>query len=156
MKYIWSHTMKRLLIALTLSALALTAACETVPYEERVKAFEDSIAARFVGKSVDELILAFGPPQSSYKLSDGRDVLQYESDRTFTTGGGSYTSYQTATRTRQVRDNDGTVRNVEERQTIPVQNVEPIRTVNQLCTRRFVVSHDKRVETFRWEGNSCF
>jgi hypothetical protein len=156
MKYVWSYTMKRLLTALAFSALALTAACETVPYEERVKAFEDSIAARFVGKSVDELILAFGPPQSSYKLSDGRDVLQYESDRTFTSGGGSYTSYQTATRTRQVRDKDGTVRNVEERQTIPVQNVEPIRTINQLCTRRFVVSQDKRVETFRWEGNSCF
>jgi hypothetical protein len=156
MKYVWSHTMKRLLTALTFSALALTAACETVPYEERVKAFEDSIAARFVGKSVDELILAFGPPQSSYKLSDGRDVLQYESDRTFTTGGGSYTSYQTATRTRQVRDKDGTVRNVEERETIPVQNVDPIRTINQLCTRRFVVAADKRVETFRWEGNSCF
>ena len=87
--------MKRLLTALTLSALALTAACETVPYDERVKAYEDSVALRFVGKSVDELILAFGPPNSSYKLSDGRDVLQYEVDRTYTTGGGSYTSYQT-------------------------------------------------------------
>lgn len=148
--------MKRLLTALALAALSFTAACETVPYEERVRAFEDSVAMRFVGKSVDELILALGPPNSSYKLSDGRDVLQYEIDRTYTTGGGSYTSYQTATRTRQVRDNDGTVRNVEERQTIPVQNVEPIRTINQACTRRFVVSQDKRVETFRWEGNSCF
>jgi hypothetical protein len=148
--------MKRLLTALTLATLALTAACETVPYEERVKAYEDSVAMRFVGKSVDELILAFGPPNSSYKLSDGRDVLQYEVDRTFTTGGGSYTSYQTETRTRRVRDNDGTVRNVEERYTVPVQNVEPIRTVNQECVRRFVVSQDKRVETFRWQGNSCF
>jgi hypothetical protein len=148
--------MKRIFSLLALSALALTAACETIPYEERVKAFEDSVTARFVGRSVDELILAFGPPSSSYKLSDGRDVLQYEVDRTFTTGGGSYTSYQTATRTRQVRDNDGTVRNVEERQSIPVQNIEPIRTINQVCTRRFVISTDKRVEDFRWQGNSCF
>jgi hypothetical protein len=148
--------MKRILTALTLCGLALTSACETVPYEERVKAFEDGIAMRFVGKSVDELILAFGPPDSSYKLSDGRDVLQYELNQTYTTGGGSYTSYQTATRTRQVRDKDGTVRNVEERETIPVQNVEPLRTINQACTRRFVVTPDKKVETFRWEGNSCF
>jgi hypothetical protein len=148
--------MKRLLIALTLSALTFTAACETIPYEERVKAYEDSVSMRFIGKSVDELILAFGPPNSSYKLSDGRDVLQYEVDRTYTTGGGSYTSYQTATRTRQVRDNDGTIKNVEERQSIPVQTVEPIRTINQACTRRFVVAADKRVEAFRWEGNSCF
>ncbi len=148
--------MKRLLIAMSLTALALTAACETVPYEERVKAFEDSVNLRFVGKSVDELILALGPPNSSYKLSDGRDVLQYEIDRTFTTGGGSYTSFETATRTRQVRDNDGTVRNVEERQTIPVQNVSPIQTINQVCARRFVVTPDKRVSEFRWQGNSCF
>lgn len=148
--------MKRLLLAFALSVLTLTGGCETVPYEDRVKAFEDSVTARFVGRSVDELILAFGPPNSSYKLSDGRDVLQYEIDRTYTTGGGSYTSYQTATRTRQVRDNDGTVRNVEERQSVPVQNIEPIRTYNQFCTRRFVVTQDKRVEAFRWQGNSCF
>jgi hypothetical protein len=148
--------MKRVLTALALSALTVTAACETVPYEDRVKAFEDSVTARFVGKSVDELILSFGPPNSSYKLSDGRDVLQYESDRTHTTGGGSYTSYETATRTRQVRDQDGTVRNVEERQSIPVQNVEPIRTYNLVCTRRFVISQSKQVESFRWQGNACF
>lgn len=148
--------MKRLLLAFALSVSTLTGACETVPYEDRVKAFEDSVTARFVGKSVDELILAYGPPNSSYKLSDGRDVLQYEIDRTYTTGGGSYTSYQTATRTRQVRDNDGAVRNVEERQSVPVQNIEPIRTYNQVCTRRFVVTQDKRVEAFRWQGNSCF
>jgi hypothetical protein len=148
--------MKRLLTAVAISVLTLTAACETVPYEDRVKAFEDSVTARFVGKSVDELILAFGPPNSSYKLSDGRDVLQYEIDRTFTSGGGSYTSYQTATRTRQVRDSDGTVRNVEESHSVPVQNYEPIRTYNQVCTRRFVVTQDKRIEAFRWQGNSCF
>jgi hypothetical protein len=148
--------MNRFWIALALSALSITTACETIPYEERVKAFEDSVTIRFVGKSVDELILAFGPPNSSYKLSDGRDVLQYEIDRTYTTGGGSYTSYQTATRTRQVRDKDGNVREVEERETIPVQNVEPIRTINQACVRRFVVTPDKRVEAFRWEGNACF
>lgn len=148
--------MKRLLTILAFSILALTAACETVPYEERVKAFEDGVTARFVGRSVDELILAFGPPNSSYKLSDGRDVLQYESDRTFTSGGGSYTSYNTVTRTRRIRESDGTVRNVEEQQTVPVQNVEPIRTYNQVCIRRFVITPDKRVETFRWQGNSCF
>jgi hypothetical protein len=148
--------MKRLLTILTFSALALTAACETVPYGERVKAFEDGVTARFVGRSVDELILAFGPPNSSYKLSDGREVLQYESDRTFTAGGGSYTSYNTVTRTRRIRESDGTVRNVEEQQTVPVQNVEPIRTYNQVCTRRFVVTPEKRVEAFRWQGNSCF
>lgn len=148
--------MKRILIALALSGAFVTSACETVPYEDRVKAFEDSINARFVGRSSDELILAFGPPQSSYKLSDGRDVIQYSSDRTFTTGGGSYTSYETITRNRQVRDKDGTVRTVQEQQSIPVTNTSSIQTINQVCTRRFVVSRDKRVESFSWQGNACF
>jgi hypothetical protein len=141
---------------LTLIAMGMLGACETIPYEERVKAFEYRVAERFVGKSVDEVILSLGPPNSSYKLSDGRDVLQYELDRTYTTGGSSYTSYQTITRTRQIRDNDGSVRNIEERQSVPVQNIEPIRTINQSCTRRFVITQDKRVEAFRWDGNACF
>jgi hypothetical protein len=148
--------MKRVLFALALAGTALLAACETVPYEDRVKAFEDSINARFIGRSSDDLILAFGPPHSSYKLSDGRDVLQYSTDRTITSGGGSYTSYQTITRDRRVRDPDGTVRVVQERQTVPVTNSSPIETINQVCTQRFVVSRDKRVESFNWQGNACF
>jgi hypothetical protein len=149
-------TMKQIFTALTLCALVVTAGCETVPYEERVKAFEDSITARFVGKSSDELILAFGPPHSSYKLSDGRDVLQYSSDRTLTTGGGSYTSYETVNRYRTVREADGTQKRVEERVSVPVTNTSPIQTVTQVCTRRFVVSRERVVESFAWQGNACF
>jgi hypothetical protein len=148
--------MKRILIVLAMSVLTVSAACETVPYEERVKAFEDSVNMRFVGRSVDELILAFGPPNSTYKLSDGRDVIQYESDRTYTSGGGSYTSFQTINRDRRIRDKDGTVRVIEDRQTVPIQNTSPIQTVNQVCVRRFVIAPDKRVSEFRWQGNACF
>lgn len=148
--------MKRLILSLGLSALAFVSACETVPYAERVALFEQSVNARFVGRSVDELILALGPPQSSFKLSDGRDVLQYEVDRTITTGGGSYTSFQTVNRDRRVREADGSVRVIQDRQTIPVQNNQPITTFNQVCKRRFVVGVDKKVERFSWEGNACF
>jgi hypothetical protein len=134
----------------------LTAACETIPYEERVKAFEDSVNLRFVGRSVDDLVIALGPPQSAYKLSDGREVVQYNVDRTYTTGGGSYTSYETISRWRNVRQPDGSERRVEERVSVPVTNASPIQTYNQICTRRFVVGADKRVESFNWQGNSCF
>jgi hypothetical protein len=148
--------MKKFWMATALLGLTLTAACETVPYEERVKAFEDSVNMRFVGRSVDDLIIAIGPPQSSYKLSDGREVLQYVVDRTYTTGGGTYTSYETVSRYRTVRQPDGTNRRVEERTSVPVTNATPIQTYNQVCTRRFVVGQDKRVESFNWQGNSCF
>eukprot|EP01031_Cornospumella_fuschlensis_P009084 gene9084-11158_t len=86
--------MKPMKIMLACGLLAFAAACETVPFEERAKAYEDQMAQRFVGKSADELVLAFGPPQSSYKLTDGRDVLQYEQKRTSTQGGASYTSFR--------------------------------------------------------------
>jgi hypothetical protein len=147
---------KRFVLTAVLASLTLTAACETIPYAERVRLFEESVNARFVGKSVDELVLALGPPQSSFKLSDGRDVLQYEVDRMITTGGGSYTSYETVNRDRRVRDPDGTVRVIQDRQTIPVQNNQPIQTFNQLCKRRFVVDQNKQVVQFNWEGNACF
>jgi hypothetical protein len=148
--------MKKIVVLLALAGLGLVSACETVPYEERVKAFEDSINARFVGRSSDDLVIALGPPQSSYKLSDGRDVLQYSTDRTFTTGGGSYTSFETVSRYRTVREDDGTQRRIEERVSVPVTNTSPIQTINQLCTRRFVVGLDKMVQSFVWQGNACF
>jgi hypothetical protein len=48
------------------------------------------------------------------------------------------------------------VRTVQDRETVPVQNVEPVRTINQVCQRRFVVGADKMVQDFRWQGNACF
>jgi hypothetical protein len=102
------------------------------------------------------LVLTLGPPSSTFKLSDGRDVFQYDMQRTTTSGGESYTSYQTVTRERRVRDANGTVRVIEEQETVPVTNVSPIRTFHASCTRRFVVGANRQIESFRWEGNSCF
>ena len=148
--------MKPMKIMLACGLLALTAACETIPFEERAKAYEDQMAQRFVGKSADELVLAFGPPQSSYKLTDGRDVLQYEQKRTNTQGGESYTSFREVTRFRTETDAAGNVRTVQYNESVPVTNSSPVYTVNQNCIRRFVVANDKKVESFRWEGNACF
>jgi len=138
------------------TALLTLGACETVPYAERVAAYEASVNAQFVGKSADELVLALGPPMSSFKLSDGRDVFQYARDNTYTTGGGSYTSYESYTRRREVIRPDGTVQVIKDRESVPVQRVEPLRTVSEVCVRRFVMSKDGIVESFRWEGNDCF
>jgi hypothetical protein len=83
-------------------------------------------------------------------------VLQYTNNLTFQSGGGSYTRYETVTRTRQVRDASGVTREVAESQQIPVQQIDPIQTTVRTCTRRFVVTSDKRVADFKWEGNACF
>lgn len=144
-----------LLASIAISIFALSG-CETIPYPERVATYEGEMRARFVGKSADELVLAFGPPHSSYTLSDGRDVLQYTKERTTTSGGDSYTSYDTAYRTREVRDKDGTVRTISESYQVPRTNISPVYTNHERCVRRFVVTKEKIVEAFAWEGNSCF
>lgn len=146
------HTVKLLVVGLGIFA----SACETIPYEDRVKAYEDSMTARFVGQSADVLVLTYGPPSSSYKLTDGREVLQFEFQTSSTVGGESYTSLENVTRSRVITDRDGTSRTVQETRTIPIVNTSPIRTINRDCKRRFVVGLDKKVERFNWEGNSCF
>jgi hypothetical protein len=48
------------------------------------------------------------------------------------------------------------VRQVEERQSVPVTRVNPVYTRVLTCTRRFVIDQNDVVQTFAWEGNSCF
>ncbi len=142
--------------ALLLGASLALSACQTIPYPERLAAFENQMKDRFVGKSVDQLILAFGPPESSYTLSDGRDVVQYKDERTITSGGDSYTSFETASRVRVVRDKNGNPQRIVETYHVPTTNISPVYTSHQKCAKRFIVSKQKIVEGFAWEGNSCF
>jgi|APTNR8051073442_1049403.scaffolds.fasta_scaffold00318_2 hypothetical protein len=131
-------------------------ACQTVPYAQRLASFEADMNNRFVGKSADLVVLAFGPPHSSYTLTDGREVAQYREERSNTFGGDTYTSYNTVSRSREIINPDGTRRVVTELQQMPITSMTPIQTRHELCTRRFVISKEKVVEAFAWEGNSCF
>ena len=145
-----------MLSAIFVSATLALSACQTTPYPERRAAYELDMNTRFVGKSADIMVLAFGPPHSSYTLTDGREVAQYRDERTNTSGGGTYTSYDTVSRAREIINPDGTRRLVYENMQIPTTNITPIQTRHLLCVRRFVISRDKIVESFAWEGNSCF
>lgn len=152
------HNSKR---TFTISALvlmgALLGACETVPYPERVAAYETKVKAEFVGKSVDALLLAKGPPESSYTLTDGRDVIQYLKERSYTTGGGTYTDYHTEVIGYKTftRDN-GTTKQIPITRQVPYLRTDPLVTHHEKCAQRFVISKAKIVEDFKWEGNSCF
>jgi hypothetical protein len=139
-----------------LAGAVLLGGCETIPYAERVAAYEAQVQARFVGQSADTLVIALGPPTTTFALSDGREVFQYSTERTITGGGDSYTTTETSTRVREFREADGTVRQVEERVSVPVTRVNPVYTRTQTCTRRFVIDQNDTVQSFAWEGNSCF
>jgi hypothetical protein len=145
-----------LALGAALGGAAFVGGCETIPYAERVAAYEAQMQARFVGQSADTLVIALGPPDRSYALSDGREVFQYSREQTITGGGDSYTTTETSTRVREIRESDGTVRQVEERISVPVTRVNPVYTRNLACTRRFVIDQNDTVQSFAWEGNSCF
>lgn len=147
---------KTTLIAVALAGVLGVAACETIPYEERVAAYEASVRQRFVGQSADTLVLALGPPDSTFTLSDGRDLFQYSLDETRTSGGDSYTTYETSTRVREVRAPDGSVSQVEERISVPVVRTNPVYTERRSCTRRFIIDQNDVVQDFAWQGNACF
>lgn len=139
-----------------LFAVLALSACQTTSIAERRAAFELDMNTRFVGKSADALVLAFGPPHSSYTLTDGREVAQYREERSSTSGGDSYTSYDTVSRSREIIGPNGARRVVTDLQQVPVTSITPIQTRFELCVRRFVISKEKVVEAFAWEGNSCF
>lgn len=145
-----------LLGGISISAAIALSACQTIPYPERLAAFESQMKEKYIGKSIDSLILAFGPPNSSYTLSDGRDMVQYSEERTITSGGDAYTSYETASRVRVVRDKNGNPQRIVETFQVPTTNISPVYTSHQKCVKRFIVSKEKIVEGFAWEGNSCF
>lgn len=139
-----------------LFAVLALSACQTTSIAERHAAYELDMNTRFVGKSADIMVLTFGPPHSSYTLTDGREVAQYRDERTNTSGGDTYTSYDTVSRAHEIINPDGTRRVVYENIHVPTTNITPIQTRHETCIRRFVISREKLVESFAWEGNACF
>lgn len=131
--------------------------CETIPRAQRVANFEKDIHDRFIGKSVDEVILAFGPPDSRSNLTDGREVIQYETRKTGTRiseprvrtnvsvggvwGGGGY------------HHHGYPYGGVSVGIPFPNDNYSESRALT--CKKRFTISVDKKVEDFAWEGNGC-
>ncbi len=145
------------LIFIAIGSLAFLGACQTVPYPERAAKFENDIKAKFIGKPMDELVLAYGVPQSSYDLSDGRKMVQYVDEKHGVTGGNTWMNYDTVyAGSRVVTRQDGSRVAVPIYRSVPVWETEPTYAYHLKCTKRFVVDANKIVQDFRWEGNSCF
>ena len=104
----------------------LVAACaSTEAYEE--------VLQGWVGKHTDELVEAWGPPQSNYEFRDGRRVLQYVEVRT------RYlpptTSYSHRTGNREILF-DGYFSQYS-------------------CITTFEAAVDGFIRSWKWEGNGC-
>jgi hypothetical protein len=110
--------LKRVLIC----CLALFAGCATTAsYQKTLQSW--------VGSSVDSLVKAWGPPQSSYELSDGGQILEYIDHGKMHAGG--YTFIQ------------------------PQNSYTPVYNMQLVCLTRFTVSPKGIITNSASQGNNC-
>ena len=98
------------------------------------------------GVHVDNLIASWGPPQSSYTLSDGGKVIEYVRQRTVQTGG-----YTIPKKTTDIGMVLGEIYIVEKETYIEV----PVQTDERYCRTRFRISPHGIIIAGSFEGNDC-
>ncbi len=136
-----------ILIAALMPLIGL-AACETVPNAEKAQMYENAMRAKFLGKSFDEVVLTYGPPNSEYALNDGRKMYQYSNSKTSTYSPGGTIQYGGVYGSRYSSYGFGIG--------FPFSFPYGTSEYTQACTKRFIVNNAKMVEDFKFEGNSCF
>ena len=135
--------MRRTIIHLV-AVLAL-AGCASMN-EEATRKFQAEMDS-YVGKSVDELILARGVPTATAALSSGGKVLEYSTSSTSISGGYSYLTYTPVF----VPNSSGGGTWIS----VPSHQTAPIHTFERYCKLTFQVSPDNKVLNWKAEGNDC-
>ena len=134
-------------------ASVLLASCATTAN------FEKTLQS-WVGKDVDRLIAEWGPPQSSFLLRDGGQVLEWTRQRTAQVGGFRYSTPQTTYEAGKVTvqtpggrvTGTGTYSGTT---TTYVQKQTSVYNVQQSCSARFTVTGQGKISAWAWQGNSC-
>lgn len=112
------------------------------------------IVHSWVGGTADELVMAWGPPDSSYTLSDGGSVLQYERQGQTQVGGYTYMQPQTtySSGTVNAYGDYGTYSGTS---TTYVPVTTPTYNISLICTTRFNVDSTGIIRSTVFEGNNC-
>lgn len=142
-------------MALAAAFTAALTACASVPYEERAALFEASLNSN-IGQPSDSLLLRYGAPSRTLALNNGGQILEYSRSDTRISGGGTYTAYDVVRQRRQVRDEDGVVREVNERVQVPVERQSPVSQQRFTCNIRWQIDQDNIIQAVAWDGNDCF
>ena len=146
-----SFSIKAVLLAATTAALAGCAT--TAGYE--------TLLSSWVGNSADYLVSSWGPPQNSYRLSDGGSVLEYTRSRTLVLMGGyttqrAVTSYESGTVSATNPHGGGTsYGQYNGTSTTYVPETHAPTTVQLGCTTRFTVNSSGMITTWAHEGTDC-
>lgn len=130
--------------ALTCATLLL-AGCSALN-EEAARKFQAEMDG-YVGRPVDELILARGVPTATAELTAGGRLLEYSSNRTSVSGGYSYLTYTPV----YVPNNSGGGTWIS----VPSHQTAPIHSMELRCRLTFQVSAANVVLNWRADGNDC-
>jgi hypothetical protein len=130
-------------LALAGTAFGLLAACGPLPTRE---AYFDQLQT-WIGKPSDLLAQTWGPPDKSFKLSDGSLQMQYDRVKQRYIPGASYpdTAYI------PVRGKDGRVFY----RPITQWRQQPGYVDIDRCSTLFTASATGVIQTFRFEGDDC-
>ncbi len=137
---------KRVLALVILTGLLQGCLATTAGYEKVLDTWK--------GADVEDLILAWGPPQSQSTLSDGSVVLQYTTSRSVTKGGTPYSAPVTVYHQGSIYG-DGSIYDVSGTSTGYVTQLTPKHTVQMKCVTRFFATPKGRILTWSHEGNDC-
>jgi len=132
-------------VVLCFFVLLALAGCASLN-EEEVRQFQAEMDS-YVGRSVDELVLARGVPTATAPLSTGGRVLEYAKSSTRISGGQSYTVYNPVF----VPNSSGGGTWIS----VPSQHAAPIHSSERNCKLTFQVSADNVVRAWKAEGNDC-
>jgi hypothetical protein len=109
----------------------------------------------WVGKDLDSLVVAWGPPAGTFQLSDGSTLVEYVEERNAQVGGYSYTVPETTYQTGSVYTNNGVSGVYTGTSTSYVQHTTPRTNVHLLCKTRFKVDAEGIIRDWSWSGNNC-
>lgn len=136
--------MRRFLI---LSLVAISGCATQAKFAEHMDTWVGATEAQLVGN--------FGPPQSSYVVSDGSKVIGYTRNSTMQMGGGTVMQPVTTHSTATVYGGYGgpVYGNGSSTTYVPVQ--QPAYNIELTCSLQFMISKDGRVTSWSSSGNYC-
>jgi hypothetical protein len=118
----------------------------------------EAILQSWIGQPVDNLVSTWGPPQSSFTLSNGGQVLEYSDQRNMQMPGYSYTTPQTTYQSGNVSAYGsggsayGTYSGIS---TTYVQHQTPGYNIALSCKTRITVDSNGVITNWAWQGNNC-
>lgn len=136
--------------ATSLLVLLLVGCATTANYEKLLQSW--------VGSSADNLVMRWGPPASSYPLSNGGRVLEYSDQRNIQLGGYTTTVPQTTytTGTANIHGTGGSANGTYSgTSTTYVQKTTPVQNIAMQCITRFTVDAQGTITNWAWQGDDC-